>query len=146
MEKKNDLFISQDLFLWLLCFFLLVSSRQEYCFWLLIPNLIIPVTPIFMWAAGKWKQWNVSRSCKGGKYEYDSLLSTATTWNRQGSGSTLSSQMPKHWSPFQYITGKFPGSCPSLPSYSKKVLISLVIWFPCPSSWKKWIRKGRRTD
>lgn len=28
------------------------------------------------------KQWNFSRSCKGGKYEYDSLLSTTTTWNR----------------------------------------------------------------
>lgn len=65
------------------CFvFLLVSSRQGYCLWLLISNLIILVTPIFMWAAGKWKQWNFSRSCKGGKYEYDSLLSTATTWNR----------------------------------------------------------------
>lgn len=62
-QSKNNLSFSKLCF----CFVLLVSSRQGYCLWLLIPNFVTLVTPIFMWAAFKWMQWNLLKILQRGK-------------------------------------------------------------------------------
>lgn len=64
-----------------------------------------------------------------------SLLQLPET--QQESGSPLSVKCQSTEVLFNILQESFLGPVPVCPWVSKKVLISMVIWFPCPSSWKK---------
>lgn len=98
-----------------------------------------------MWAAFKWKQCNLLKILQRGKIEIWRTSLCLEYLKLSKNQEALEAAKRQSTEGLPIIHRKFLRSCLSLPLSSKKVLISLVIWLPCPSNWgEKWNRKGSR--
>lgn len=99
-------------------------------------NLVTPVTPVFLRAALRWKQQNLSKA-ENMNLTHFSLFQLPEL--SKESGIILSSQTDvRHQSTeglFNTLQESFLGPVPICPCVLK-VVLSLVIWVSCPSSWK----------